>query len=100
MIVVASPSKPFAYADKLSVKRQATLKLYDDEIESAYAAVENSSQTEIELPSSWDHEAIHDYIQKVVNGVIGHEINDGDDIFQHGGDRYALFPGDCLDFYD
>ena len=93
MIIVASPSKPFAYTDKGSVKRQITLQLYDDEIESAYAAVENSSQTDIEPPSNWDRESTHNFVKKVVIGVIGHEIHDGDDIFQHGGDRCALHPG-------
>ncbi|KDQ21392.1 hypothetical protein BOTBODRAFT_61102 [Botryobasidium botryosum FD-172 SS1] len=38
MVLVTSPSKPFLYTDKGSVKRPLVLKLYAEEIEAAYAA--------------------------------------------------------------
>ncbi|KDQ13755.1 hypothetical protein BOTBODRAFT_160018 [Botryobasidium botryosum FD-172 SS1] len=86
MIVVADSSKPFALTDKGSVRRGITLDLYNSEIEAAYAAVESSSQTDIESPSVWDAVATAEFVRRAVVSVLGHEVQDNDDIFQHGGD--------------
>ncbi|KDQ13757.1 hypothetical protein BOTBODRAFT_188241 [Botryobasidium botryosum FD-172 SS1] len=86
MIVVANSSKPFALTDKGSIKRGITLDLYNSEIEAAYAAVESSSQTDIESPSVWDAVATTEFVRRAVVSVLGHAVQDSDDIFQHGGD--------------
>lgn len=87
MIVVASPSKPFVFTDKRSVKRALVLQLYDTEIETTCANAEKPPNTGIEFPTSWEYAAVLEYVGKVVVDVLGHTIGDDDDIFQYGGDR-------------
>lgn len=89
MILVASPSKPFAYTDKGTLKRPLTTSLYEEEIQAAYSAVENSSQTGIDPPSSWEYPDVLEFVRKVVAKVLERELQDDDDIFQSGGDRYV-----------
>lgn len=52
MVIVASLSKPFTYTGKGTPRRNAVLNAYEPEIEQAYAAVEESSQTTLTLPES------------------------------------------------
>ncbi|KDQ07667.1 hypothetical protein BOTBODRAFT_166803 [Botryobasidium botryosum FD-172 SS1] len=86
MILVTSPSKPMAYTDKGSLKKQISINLYSAEIEALYVAVEDSSQTDIEPPASWAYTDTLIFVRKVVNKVLGHVLQDDDDIFQSGGD--------------
>jgi hypothetical protein len=44
MVLVASPSKPFAYTVKMNPRRQAILKEYDNEINTLYDGIEQTSQ--------------------------------------------------------
>lgn len=90
MILVASPSKPFQYTGKGSVRRQATLQEYNDEIESLYASVEDSTQADITAPLEWTPALTRDFIRKVVHSVLTEHVRDQDDLFQHGCDRYAM----------
>ncbi|KDQ07647.1 hypothetical protein BOTBODRAFT_180516 [Botryobasidium botryosum FD-172 SS1] len=86
MIVVSAPSKPFLYTPKGSVKRQVIVKMYETEIDAAYEAVEDASQTNIEPPTTWDYPNVRDFIEKVVSSVLGRGLADDDDIFQYGAD--------------
>jgi acyl-coenzyme A synthetase/AMP-(fatty) acid ligase len=52
MIVVASPSKPFIYTAKMSARRQAILKGYDNEINAMYDVVEQTSQIDSKIDSA------------------------------------------------
>src|SRR5487761_708862 len=47
MIIVASPAKPFVYTAKMTARRQAILKDYDEEINTLYDVVEQTSQVDI-----------------------------------------------------
>ena len=87
MLIVASPSKPFAYTAKMTARRQAILKDYDEEINALYDAMEQTSQSDIPLPVEWTPSQSLDYVRHIVHKVMSQEVADGVDIFQHGCDR-------------
>ena len=87
MIIVASPSKPFMYTAKMTARRQAILKDYDDEINALYDVVEQTSQVDIPIPAEWTPSHSLDYIRHVVQKVMTQNVADEVDIFQHGCDR-------------
>ena len=89
MIVVASPSKPFVYTAKMTARRQAILKDYDNEINALYDAVEQTSQVDIPSPSEWTPSQSLDYVRRIVHKVMTQKVADDVDIFQNGCDRYA-----------
>ncbi|KAH9077806.1 acetyl-CoA synthetase-like protein [Lactarius deliciosus] len=86
MIIVASPSKPFAYTAKMTARRQAILKDYDDEVNALYDVVEQTSQVDIPSPSEWTPSQSLDYVRRIVHKVMAQKVADGVDIFQHGCD--------------
>ena len=87
MIIVASPSKPFVYTAKMTARRQAILKDYDEEINALYDVVEQTSQVDIPIPAEWTPSHSLDYIRHVVQKVMTQNVADEVDIFQHGCDR-------------
>lgn len=87
MIVIAGPHKPFSYTAKGTTRRPIVIAEYADEIEAAYIAVEESSQTHVDPPADWNVEGSTEFARRVVTQVLGHEVTDDDDIFQHGCDR-------------
>ncbi|KAJ7161038.1 hypothetical protein C8R46DRAFT_1284963 [Mycena filopes] len=78
LILVATPSKPFALTDKQSLNRKLTLSLYADEIAAAYARVEEGEYGEevavVTLPEGGfamdDAGGIAEYIEAVVGAVL------------------------------
>ncbi|KAL0958751.1 hypothetical protein HGRIS_014075 [Hohenbuehelia grisea] len=86
MIMVSQPSKPFQYTAKGTPRRQIVLNLYSQEIDEIYAAVEESSQADIAIPTSLTEDACLVYISNVVNKVMRGNIDKGVDLFQHGCD--------------
>ena len=87
-ITVTSPSKPFQYTAKGTPRRQVCLVDYKDEIEEVYKKVEETSQTQIALPSEWSEGSVRQYVRRVVETVLNiPNIQDGDDLFQQGCDR-------------
>lgn len=97
MIIVAHPGKPFEFTAKGSTRRKAVLKTYEKEIEDAYVAVDEISRSEISLPDTWDLGHVTDFIRGIVRSVIDPQLKDDEDIFLHGGDRYADFPASFTD---
>lgn len=89
MILVASSSKPFQYTAKLTPRRHVVVKMYTEEIEALYNAVEESSQGDIQAPTEWTEEATKEFVRKNVWNVMRKEVSDDVDIFQHGCDRYV-----------
>lgn len=63
MIIVAHPQKPFTLTPKGTPKRQAILKDYEDEIEAVYAAVEETSMSDVKPPATWDEEGTLSFIR-------------------------------------
>lgn len=87
MIIVANPSKPFTYTAKNTARRQAILIEYEPEIEGLYKAIEQTAQSHIPLPSSWEHDKCLEYVRALVVTILGRHVGDIDDIFQCGADR-------------
>ncbi|KAF5351512.1 hypothetical protein D9758_007194 [Tetrapyrgos nigripes] len=92
MILVTHPDKPFQRTPKGSPKRNAVLKDYAEEIEAAYTAFDESSQTQFDPPKSWNAEDcisfIHVAFQSIMKGDS--ELGDEDDIFQRGCDSLQV----------
>ncbi|KAF9556254.1 acetyl-CoA synthetase-like protein [Agrocybe pediades] len=86
MILVTKPSKPFQYTAKNTPRRQAMINAYDEEIQAAYDAVSDSSQSEISPPTEWDLLGTYNFVRSVVNRVLPRNVDDTVDIFQHGCD--------------
>lgn len=88
MILIAQRSKPFLYTVKRTVRRRIVLDSYEDEIDAAYVAIEESSQTDIQIPAQFDDSTTLEFVRGVVGKVIAStSVNLEDDIFQVGCDR-------------
>jgi DNA-directed RNA polymerase specialized sigma subunit len=87
MILVASPSKPFSYTVKGTVRRQAVISSYGPEIQELYTAVAETSQSQIKPPTSWSNNDSLDFVRAIVAEVMKQPVEDTDDLFQHGCDR-------------
>ena len=90
MILVAKISKPFSYTAKHTVRRGIVVKDYEDEINALYASVDESSQSTVPPPMSWDVTSAAGFVRKVVEQVMGRTITDDSDLFQNGCDRRVL----------
>ncbi|KAJ7153225.1 hypothetical protein C8R46DRAFT_1357140 [Mycena filopes] len=86
MILVADPSKAVELTAKGTVRREATLEIYRDEIQDIYTSVEKSSQTHLTAPESFDASSSLEFVRKVVAEVMMQTPGDDEDIFQHGCD--------------
>ena len=87
MILVAKPSKPVTYTAKSTVRRQAVLREYDQEINALYVSVEASTQKEIAAPEAWDTGSSLSFVRTVIRSVMKKDVEDDADIFQYGCDR-------------
>ena len=90
MITVVSPSKPFQYTAKMSLRRQIIIDSYEQEIEDLYAAFEESAQADLKPPSSWSYDNAKSFVHQVVARVMAQSVGDTDDIFRSGCDRFVL----------
>ncbi|GJJ06091.1 putative NRPS-like protein biosynthetic cluster [Clathrus columnatus] len=94
MILLASPSKPFLFTDKRTVKRGLTLKLYEQEIEDIYKAFDESVKTDVPIPKGLypngglTEEESLTFVRNVVKSILkqAKNIGDADDIFLLGSD--------------
>ena len=85
MIIVTYPSRPLQLTAKRTIRRQFMLNEYADEIAFAYKAVEDVSERDVEVPTSWSEEACTTYVRKIVKKILrGKEIGDKEDFFQIG----------------
>ena len=86
MILVESPSKPFQYTAKATVRRQLVLSEYAAEIDELYRTVEASAQEVVAPPAEWTQESSLGFVRELVGKVLGRTVADGADVFQHGCD--------------
>ncbi|EIW80018.1 acetyl-CoA synthetase-like protein [Coniophora puteana RWD-64-598 SS2] len=89
MIVISTPGKPFTYTAKGTVRRQAVIHAYSDEIDAAYAAAEKLESVQsggFAVPEVWTADAALAFVRAVVWRVVGREVGDGVDLFQVGCD--------------
>ncbi|KAJ7751462.1 hypothetical protein B0H16DRAFT_1419536 [Mycena metata] len=86
MILVAKPEKPFTYTAKTTVRRQAVIADYEDEIEALYDLVEESATLNIPPLLNWDAKSILEFVRNAILSVVDTDLGDHDDVFQHGCD--------------
>lgn len=91
MILVSSPSKPFTYTAKNTVRRQAVISDFADEIDALYATVHKTAQTDLPLPKSWSPTTTLNFTRGVVTKVMKCDVQDDVDFFRHGCDRCVLY---------
>lgn len=92
MILVMEPAKPFTYTVKRTPHRSTILANYTKEIDDVYAAVAETSQSQIEPPATWSESGALYFVHSVVEKVMKKHVNPSDDIFQHGCDRQVDEP--------
>lgn len=90
MIIVSSASKPFTFTAKNSVRRQAIIREYDEEIKALYTAVDETGRADIPSPIVWDLSGSLVFVRAVVHKVMKKEVSDEGDLFQHGCDRSVI----------
>ncbi|KZT58724.1 acetyl-CoA synthetase-like protein [Calocera cornea HHB12733] len=93
ILVVDSAKKPIPRTAKGTVSRNALLNLFADEIDAIYtAAAEPTRAAWAVPPTTWDDVAIHEFVVRVVNGVMRTEhgnlrtIDENSDLFEQGCD--------------
>ena len=96
MITVSSPEKPFTYTAKGTTRRQTIIADYAQEIDALYTSAKEKASAEIQLPSSWDYEGILMFMRQLVYSVLNRHIQDDDDMFQYGCDRYVVSSPNAL----
>jgi hypothetical protein len=87
MILAESSAKPFTYTGKNTPRRQAIINEYESEIDAAYQAVLKSSQTDVPSPEKWDEISVLNFVSAIVQRVMGKEVGNDDNLFEHGCDR-------------
>ena len=89
MIIVSSPNKPFTHTAKGTARRHAVIAEYAPEIDALYANVAESTQADLPPPQQWTLEETSAFVRAVVNNVLERHVEDSQDLFQHGCDRWA-----------
>lgn len=87
MVLVTSPSKPFTYTGKGTVRKSKVIEEYDPETEALYSQLEE--MTQIEPPSKWTAETSLELVKSVVENVLKRELVQTEDMFEAGCDRWA-----------
>ena len=87
MVLIAKPNKPFTYTAKNTARRQAVINDYEDEINTLYDTVAESTQSSIPTPDVWDLVATTDFVRDVVGKVMRRPVTDDGDLFENGCDR-------------
>ncbi|KAJ6464064.1 hypothetical protein C8R45DRAFT_1025143 [Mycena sanguinolenta] len=97
MILLPSPNKPFTYTAKMTVRRQAVIADYDDEIATLYETVAETTALNIPPLNAWDQNSILDFVRDAIHNVMAKNVGDDEDIFQHGCDSLqATWIRNCL----
>ena len=89
MILVTNTAKPVQYTAKGSVRKAATVTAYTAEINALYDAVEETSQLDVKIPIVWDQPNTLEFVRTVITKVLKKSIDDEDDIYEQGCDRWA-----------
>ena len=89
-LAFTTPEKPMILADKGTVKRMATAKAYDEEIEQLYANANDSSLPTVKLDAD-NLDALEKGLQELLVGTLGLEsIAPEQDIFAVGADSLQV----------
>ncbi|KAL1710425.1 hypothetical protein EV121DRAFT_192955 [Schizophyllum commune] len=89
LILVAHPDRPLPRTDKGTVIRKLALKVYEEEIENIYKALESAEHGEVldgTPPSSWETATIKDWITQHIRDITGRNVDPAADLFEQGFD--------------
>ncbi|KAI9065203.1 acetyl-CoA synthetase-like protein [Trametes sanguinea] len=86
MILITSPSKPLQLNMKGLPRRKTVLAEYNDEIEALYQQVEDSAQSDLRPPTSWDEGSTLAFVRTVIEATLRRSIEDDADFFRNGCD--------------
>ncbi|CDO77398.1 hypothetical protein BN946_scf184857.g4 [Trametes cinnabarina] len=78
--------EPFQLNAKGLPRRHMILADYHDEIDALYKQVEESAQSDLKPPASWDESNTLAYVRAVVHETLHRSIDDDADIFRNSGD--------------
>lgn len=97
MILAESPSKPFEYTAKRTLRRAAMISLYEPEINAAYEAFEGvANKTQVPDSKNAETSSFDEtlcFVRETVRTSVSVQIRDDEDIFRvGGGDRYDSRP--------
>jgi hypothetical protein len=90
MIITVHPSKPLEFTPKGTPRRQVCLKAYEKEIDAVYEVVNESSQNDIPVPENWTAKTAMRFVDTAVRRVLRYPIDEDQDIFLQGCDRFVL----------
>jgi hypothetical protein len=90
MIITVNPKKPLEFTAKGTPRRHVCLRAYEKEIDAAYEAVKDSSQTDISVPAVWTKEDAVKFVDDTVRSVLKNPIAVDQDIFLQGCDRFGM----------
>ncbi|CAK5268755.1 unnamed protein product [Mycena citricolor] len=85
MVLVTYPDKPLVRAPKGTIIKKAALAVYEQEIDTLYDTVENST-TIVDPPASWTPSDVEKWLLKQAGTLTDKEILPGKDIFDQGFD--------------
>lgn len=81
----------------MTVRRQAVIADYEDEIATLYETVEQTAALNIPPLVEWDAGSILDFVRNAIHNVMAKDVGDDEDIFQHGCDSLqATWIRNCL----
>jgi len=83
LLIVATLNRPLATTDEGIVKKKETLDRFEQDIESAYKAVENGGKWTFE-GSVTEMDNFKKFVRSAVKSVLGAEVPDEGDVFKHG----------------
>lgn len=90
MILVSDSKKPVTYTAKNTPRRLPTINAYAAEIDKLYNTVEETTRADINTPVSWNLSNTLEFVRTVVLNVLKKLIDDEDDIYECGCDRYVV----------
>ncbi|KAI0033382.1 acetyl-CoA synthetase-like protein [Vararia minispora EC-137] len=90
LLLFASPDRPFLFTDKGTLRTNATLGLYQDDINAAYLSFQSGDADASILSSSGffagNHRVIVRFLTDIVSAALGRHIDENVDVFLAGGD--------------
>lgn len=87
-VIPSSSQKPFPRTPKGTVQRKRAIELYEREIEDMYGAIDKAQGGENNIqPLAWTTEYLVSWVGDIVEELLERRIGNGEDVFNHGGDR-------------
>jgi len=96
MIIVSKEEKPFVYSAKGDPRRKTVIADYEAEIEELYQTVEDTTISMLNPSTTLLLDESIVYVRAVVLGVMMTALEDDDDLFAHGCDRFDRHPSPTM----